>query len=235
MWSRFGFGSSHLFGEIVLCGISMKFERKLEQSKPIYNAFKAIRESPDWKQLSEARKRIVESECADELKDAFLSGVSLEEDKREHFNKIQQLCIIIVSWESMAKKIATVEEAEHLLEKLCAASLDPAVRDLEDLNNFGKRQCATEGDNLTHWHISFWSERLRESNCVLSCDGASTRLPVAHMVCNQTPPVGDKPSLMIFREVEAVFHEFGHALQHVLTTQDEGLVAGIRGIEWDAV
>ena len=32
-----------------------------------------------------------------------------------------------------------------------------------------------------------------------------------------------------------MFHEFGHALQHMLTKQDEGLVAGIRGIEWDAV
>lgn len=32
-----------------------------------------------------------------------------------------------------------------------------------------------------------------------------------------------------------MFHEFGHALQHMLTRQDEGLVAGIRGIEWDAV
>ncbi|CAI9302518.1 unnamed protein product [Lactuca saligna] len=36
--------------------------------------------------------------------------------------------------------------------------------------------------------------------------------------------------------VETVFHEFGHAfLQHTLKRQDEGLVAGIRGIEWDAV
>lgn len=70
---------------------------------------------------------------------------------------------------------------------------------------------------------------------VLAHDGAPVRLPVAHMVCNQTPPVGDKPSLMTFREVETVFHEFGHALQHMLTKQDEGLVAGIRGIEWDAV
>jgi len=35
----------------------------------------------------------------------------------------------------------------------------------------------------------------------LSCDGAFVRLPVAHMVCNQTPPVGDKPSLMTFRAV----------------------------------
>lgn len=38
----------------------MAFELKLGQSKPIYNAFKAIRESPDWENLSDARKRIVE-------------------------------------------------------------------------------------------------------------------------------------------------------------------------------
>eukprot|EP00882_Tetradesmus_deserticola_P020535 GHRQ01022185.1.p1 GENE.GHRQ01022185.1~~GHRQ01022185.1.p1 ORF type:complete len:423 (+),score=233.68 GHRQ01022185.1:219-1487(+) len=63
----------------------------------------------------------------------------------------------------------------------------------------------------------------------------SPRLPVAHMVCNQSPPVDGQPSLMTFREVETLFHEFGHALQHMLTTVDEGLVAGIRGVEWDAV
>ena len=32
-----------------------------------------------------------------------------------------------------------------------------------------------------------------------------------------------------------MFHEFGHALQHMMTQQAEGLVAGIRGVEWDAV
>jgi Zn-dependent oligopeptidase len=32
------------------------------------------------------------------------------------------------------------------------------------------------------------------------------------------------------REVETLFHEFGHALQHMLTTVDEGLVAGIRWV-----
>ena len=36
---------------------------------------------------------------------------------------------------------------------------------------------------------------------VLARNGLPARLPVAHMVCNQTPPVGDKPSLMTFREV----------------------------------
>lgn len=36
------------------------FELKAGQSKPIYNAFKAIKESPEWNSLSDARKRIVE-------------------------------------------------------------------------------------------------------------------------------------------------------------------------------
>ena len=65
-------------------------------------------------------------------------------------------------------------------------------------------------------------------------DGA-LQLPVAHLVCNGTPPTGDTPSLMSFREVETLFHEFGHGLQHMLTTVDEPGAAGISGVEWDAV
>ncbi len=61
------------------------------------------------------------------------------------------------------------------------------------------------------------------------------RLPVAYLVCNGTPPVGDQPSLLTFDELETLLHEFGHGLQHMLTGVDEGLVSGIRGIEWDAV
>ncbi len=61
------------------------------------------------------------------------------------------------------------------------------------------------------------------------------RLPVAYLQCNQTPPVDGKPSLMTFREVETLFHEFGHGLQHMLTTVDYAGAAGINNIEWDAV
>ncbi|WOH05195.1 hypothetical protein DCAR_0624609 [Daucus carota subsp. sativus] len=413
----------------------VKFELKLGQSLPIYNAFKAIKESSSWDTLSEARKRIVESQ----IKVAVLNGISLEDEKRDQFNKIEQELVklsekfeehvldatkkfeklitekkeieglpatalglgaqtavskghknataengpwvitlddpsymsvmqhaknrdlrkevylarltLASSGEldnmgiidqilklrlekakllgynnyaevSMATKMATVAKAEELLEKLRAASWDAAVKDMEELKQFSKDQGALEADDLTHWDTTFWSERLRESKyeineeqlrpyfsfpkvmdglfnlakmlfgvaieaadglapvwnndvkfyCVkdssgspiayfyfdpysrpsekrggawmdevvarsrvMSRDGAPARLPVAHMVCNQMPPVGDKPSLMTFEEVETVFHEFGHALQHLLTKEDEGLVAGVRGIEWDAV
>ncbi|MGC9527700.1 MAG: M3 family metallopeptidase [Limnospira sp.] len=61
------------------------------------------------------------------------------------------------------------------------------------------------------------------------------RLPVAYLQCNQTPPVDGKPSLMTFAEVETLFHEFGHGLQHMLTTVDYPGAAGINNVEWDAV
>lgn len=73
-------------------------------------------------------------------------------------------------------------------------------------------------------------------DCIVrSISARYQRLPVAHLVCNSTPPVGDTPSLMTFREVETLFHEFGHGLQHMLTTVDLRDVSGINGVEWDAV
>jgi oligopeptidase A len=67
-------------------------------------------------------------------------------------------------------------------------------------------------------------------------DGVTkTRLPVAYLVCNQTPPIDGKPSLMTFYEVETLFHEFGHGLHHMLTKVDYPSAAGINNVEWDAV
>ena len=62
-----------------------------------------------------------------------------------------------------------------------------------------------------------------------------TRLPVAYLICNQSPPVDGKPSLMTFGDVETLFHEFGHGLQHMLTQVDYSGASGINNIEWDAV
>eukprot|EP00286_Rhodomonas_abbreviata_P022876 CAMPEP_0181314246 /NCGR_PEP_ID=MMETSP1101-20121128/14708_1 /TAXON_ID=46948 /ORGANISM="Rhodomonas abbreviata, Strain Caron Lab Isolate" /LENGTH=710 /DNA_ID=CAMNT_0023421311 /DNA_START=337 /DNA_END=2469 /DNA_ORIENTATION=+ len=220
---------------------------------------------------------------------------------------------------STAQKMATLEDAMDLMEKLRASSFAPAEKELADLQAFAKKSAFDA--ELQPWDVTFYAERQLEENYAFNeedlrpyfalprvldglfslakrlfdvdvvkaeiqvplwdkevqfwqinkagkpvsyfyldpyarpeekrggawmdeCAGRSrvmavgsdpVRLPAAHMVCNQSPPVGDKPSLMTFQEVETVFHEFGHALQHMLTTQDEGLVAGIRGVEWDAV
>ena len=59
--------------------------------------------------------------------------------------------------------------------------------------------------------------------------------PVCYIVCNFTPPSDSKPSLLSFYEVETLFHEFGHALQQMLTKVEVLDVAGINGVDWDAV
>ncbi len=64
-------------------------------------------------------------------------------------------------------------------------------------------------------------------------DGA-LQLPLAHLVCNFAPPVGDKPTLLTHDDLITLFHEFGHGLHHMLTQVDELAVAGISGVEWDA-
>ncbi|MCW8974175.1 MAG: oligopeptidase A [Sedimenticola sp.] len=61
------------------------------------------------------------------------------------------------------------------------------------------------------------------------------QIPVAYLVCNFSPPVGNKPALFTHDEVETLFHEFGHGLHHLLTRVDYPGVAGINGVAWDAV
>ena len=67
--------------------------------------------------------------------------------------------------------------------------------------------------------------------CIGKSRAVNRDIPVAYLTCNGSPPVGKTPSLMTFREVETLFHEFGHGLQHMLTTATEGDVAGINGVE----
>ncbi|PIE00353.1 MAG: oligopeptidase A [Thiothrix nivea] len=61
------------------------------------------------------------------------------------------------------------------------------------------------------------------------------QIPVAFMTCNSSPPVGEQPALFTHDEVVTLFHEFGHGLHHMLTQVDYPDIAGISGVEWDAV
>lgn len=64
---------------------------------------------------------------------------------------------------------------------------------------------------------------------------AYQQLPVCFMVGNFTPALDGKPSLLTHDEVLTLFHEFGHGLHHLLTQVTVGDVAGVNGVEWDAV
>jgi len=59
--------------------------------------------------------------------------------------------------------------------------------------------------------------------------------PVAYLNCNFSRPVGGRPALFTHNEVITLFHEFGHGLHHLLTQVEDLSIAGIGGVEWDAV
>ena len=65
--------------------------------------------------------------------------------------------------------------------------------------------------------------------------GSAIQTPVAYLNCNFSAPVGGKPALFTHDEVITLFHEFGHGLHHLLTQVEDLSVAGINGVEWDAV
>ena len=91
--------------------------------------------------------------------------------------------------------------------------LDPGAR-------AGKRGGAWMDDVRSRW---------------LRPDSGALQTPVAHLVCNFADGVQGKPPLLTHDDAITLFHEFGHGMQHLLTQVDEREVAGISGIEWDAV
>ncbi len=74
----------------------------------------------------------------------------------------------------------------------------------------------------------------------VSSDGRR-ETPIAWLTCNFAAPLRGpdgavvREALLTHAEVSTLFHEFGHGLHHMLTRIDEPAVAGIRGVEWDAV
>lgn len=97
------------------------------------------------------------------------------------------------------------------------------------------------GDPLGQFYLDLYARQKKRGGAWMdSCvdrmaTASSTQLPVAYLVCNFSPPVAGRPALLTHDEVQTLFHEFGHGLQHMLTRVDVVAVSGINGVPWDAV
>ncbi|CAA3014107.1 probable cytosolic oligopeptidase A [Olea europaea subsp. europaea] len=123
--------------------------------------------------------------------------------------------------------MATIDKAKDLLYKLHSASWNPATKGRattvlvftkepadgeapvwnKDVCFYKIKDCS--GSTIAYFYFDPYS-------CPSEKRGGAWMDVVVGRTCVMTPPTQDKPSLMTIREVEAVFHEFGHALQHML-------------------
>ncbi|MDZ7782600.1 MAG: M3 family metallopeptidase [Halioglobus sp.] len=98
-----------------------------------------------------------------------------------------------------------------------------------------------EGELIAMFYLDLYSRAHKRGGAWMNdCQvrrrhGDSIQIPVAWLVCNFTPPVGNAPALLTHTELITLFHEFGHGLHHMLTRQTVAAVSGINGVAWDAV
>lgn len=131
---------------------------------------------------------------------------------------------------NLVKNLFGIEVRPHL--GMDTWHKDVSFYDIHDkdgnlLGGFYTDLYARERKNGGAWMDSCVGRRYRQ-------DG-SLQTPVAYLICNFMPPIGDKLALLNHDEVETLFHEFGHCLHHLLTTVDVSSLAGINNVPWDAV
>ena len=95
---------------------------------------------------------------------------------------------------------------------------------------------AKTGEHIAVWWCDYfpraskrqgaWMEQLQSAG--LFEDGKHRR-PIVFNVGNFTRPAGDVPALLTLDEVETTFHEFGHALQAILSRAPYKSLAGTNG------
>ena len=75
-----------------------------------------------------------------------------------------------------------------------------------------------------------WMNELRSQGMI----NGKIKRPHVTFTCNLTKPTKLKPSLLTYREVETIFHEFGHCLHGLLSNCDYRSIGGT-SVFWDFV
>jgi len=99
-----------------------------------------------------------------------------------------------------------------------------------------------DGETVAHFYLDPYVRSGQKSGGAWMNDfrrrysaNGRTVLPLAVVVTNFPQPDENGECFLPMREVETIFHEFGHALQAMLTRVNEEGASGLALVEWDAV
>src|ERR1700728_1534004 len=85
------------------------------------------------------------------------------------------------------------------------------------------------------WMDAFITGNTRGGNARGEGQELRDQEPHLGLICgNLTPPTQDRPSLLTHREVQTIFHEFGHLLHHCLSRVELRGLAGVN-VAWGFV
>lgn len=115
---------------------------------------------------------------------------------------------------------------------------DPATPGWDPAVKYYRVEDAHTGELLGGFYADWYPRENKRGGAwmdALVTGNPDTGEPHVGLMCgNLTPPVEDKPSLLTHREVETIFHEFGHLLHHVLSRIPVRSLAGTN-VPWDFV
>ena len=93
-----------------------------------------------------------------------------------------------------------------------------------------------DGADLGHFYVDLFPRETKRDGAWMGSfvTGALNEPHVGTICANLTPPSESTPALLSFREVETIFHEFGHLFHHMLSQVEVLSLAGTR-VAWDFV
>jgi oligopeptidase A len=112
-----------------------------------------------------------------------------------------------------------LEGAFRIAEQLYAVRFDATTSPAWDAAVRGYRVIDADGSLLGLVYVDLYPRENKNGGAWMH--GLLAAVPprphLAIMCANSNPPVGGKPSLLTHRDVETLFHEFGHLLHHCLS------------------